>query len=159
MEHRVLRKRRNSINNKCPSCIRGFHPENQCMKKTIDHLSTLLEHNNISLPQGAKKSVVGQPIEDHERCYALKAGFTQSKAYLIDSGASNHMVASRESFPTLNLSGGPTIHMGDDSQIPTVGRGSIKIQHGEFKNVSIYVPSLAANLLFVYYMTHRGSPK
>ena len=48
--------------------------------------------------------------------------------------------------------------MGDDSEIPTVGRGSIKIQHGEFKNV-LYVPSLAANMLLVYYMTHRGSPK
>ena len=30
--------------------------------------------------------------------------------------------------------------MGDNSQIPVVGRGSIKIQHGDFKNV-LYVPS------------------
>ena len=48
--------------------------------------------------------------------------------------------------------------MGDDSQIPIVGRGSLKIQHGEFKNV-LYEPSIATNLLYVYQMTHTSSPK
>ena len=48
--------------------------------------------------------------------------------------------------------------MGDNSQLPSAGRGSIKIQRGEFKNV-LYVPSLATNLLFVYQMTHIGCPK
>ena len=79
------------------------------MKKTIDQLSTLLEQNNIALPKGAKKSDVGQPTEDRERCHALKASLTQLKAYLIDYGASNHMVSSKESFSTLTLSGIPTI--------------------------------------------------
>ena len=48
--------------------------------------------------------------------------------------------------------------MGDDSQIPAEGRGSVRVKHGEFKNV-LYVPSLAANLLSVYQTTHTGSPK
>ena len=48
--------------------------------------------------------------------------------------------------------------MGDDSRIPATGSGSVKIQHGELKNV-LYVPSLATNLLFVYQMTYTGSPK
>ena len=48
--------------------------------------------------------------------------------------------------------------MGDKSHIQTVGIGSIKIQHGEFKNL-LCVPSLATNLLFVYQMTHIGSLK
>ena len=68
-----------------------------------------------------------EQTEEYERCHALKAGFTQSKAYLIDSEAFNHMVASKESFTTLNLSGGPRIHIGDDSEMRVVGRGSIKI--------------------------------
>ena len=48
--------------------------------------------------------------------------------------------------------------MGYHSQIPAEERGSVRAKHGEFKNV-LYVPSLAANLLFVYQMTHVGSPK
>ena len=48
--------------------------------------------------------------------------------------------------------------MGDDTQIQDEGNGSIKLEHGVFKNV-FYVPSLAAILLFVYQMTHTGSPK
>ena len=48
--------------------------------------------------------------------------------------------------------------MGDDSQILAARRGSVKIQHGEFKNV-LYVPTHAANLLYVYQMTHTISRK
>ena len=88
----------------------------------------------------------------------IKDSFTQSTTYLVDSGGSNHMVSSKESFSTLTLSKGPNIHMGDDSQIPVEGRGSVKSKHGDFKNV-LYVPPLIANLLFVYQMTHTGSPK
>ena len=57
----------------------------------------------------------GEHTKEYERFHALKVGFTQLKAYLIDFGASNHMVASKESFTTLDLSGGPNIHMGDNS--------------------------------------------
>ena len=73
-----------------------------------------------------------EQTEEHERFHALHAILTPSKAYLIDFGASNHMVASRESFITFPLSGGPTSHMGDESKIPTIERGSNKIQHDEF---------------------------
>ena len=69
---------------------------------------------------------VGEKTEEYERGHALKAGLTPSKAYLIDYGACNHMVSSKESFTTMDISGGPSIHMGDDAQIPAVGIGSIK---------------------------------
>ena len=48
--------------------------------------------------------------------------------------------------------------MGNNSQIRAKGNGSIKFKHGKFKNV-LYVPSLVANLLSVYHMTHTDSPK
>ena len=48
--------------------------------------------------------------------------------------------------------------MGDDIKIQTEGNGSIKLEHGVFNNV-LYVHSLAANLLFVFQMTHTGSLK
>ena len=48
--------------------------------------------------------------------------------------------------------------MGNSSKVQAKGKGSIKLEHGKFKDV-LYVPSLAANLLSVYQMTHTGSPK
>src|SRR5713226_9731675 len=48
--------------------------------------------------------------------------------------------------------------MGNNSQIRAKGKGSIKLEHRKFKYV-LYVPSLAANMLFIYQMTHIGSPK
>ena len=48
--------------------------------------------------------------------------------------------------------------MGDDTQIQSEGKGSIKLKHGVLKDV-LYVPSLATNLLSVYQMKHIGPPK
>ena len=67
------------------------------------------------------------------------------------------MAGSRESFSSLQSFDGPSIQMGNNSQIRTKGKGSIKLEHGKFKYV-LYVPSLAANMLFVYQMTHTGPP-
>ena len=68
------------------------------------------------------------------------------------------MVASRESFSSLQSTNGPSIHIGDDSQIRAKGKGSIKFEHGNFNDV-LYVPSLTKNLLSVYQMTHTSPPK
>ena len=68
------------------------------------------------------------------------------------------MVASKESFSSLQSTNGLSIHMGDDTQIQAGGKGSIKLKHGMSKSV-LYVLSLAANLLSVYHMTHVGPPK
>ena len=83
---------------------------------------------------------------------------SKPKALLIDSGASNHMVASKESFSSLDSNNSIHIHMGDDSQIISKRKGIVKLEHGSFKNV-LHVPSLDSNLLSVYQMTHKGFPK
>ena len=48
--------------------------------------------------------------------------------------------------------------MGNSSKIQAKGKGSIKLEHGKFKDV-LDVPSLDANMLSVYQMTHNGSLK
>ena len=59
-------------------------------------MTKLLEKHNISLPEGAIKDDSRDKTEDHdERCDALKVGFSKSHAFIIDSGDSNHMVASK----------------------------------------------------------------
>ena len=127
-------------------CEKGYHLEEHCMRKQLDEMFTLLKKHNIAPPR-SNNTDEEAPTEDTERCHALKANLSPSSAYIIDSRASNHMVASKESFSTLSLSKGPNIHMGDDSQIPAEGRGSVRAKHGEFKDV-LYVPSLDSNMFF-----------
>ena len=77
---------------------------------------------------------------------------------LIDSGDSNHMMAEKYSFSFLETGKSIPIHMGDDSTIISEGQGTVDLENGFFSNV-LYVPSLASNILSVYYMTHTEVPK
>ena len=140
-------KKKKFENKLCLYCEKGYHIEEHCMRKQLDEMSALLKQHNIAPPR-AKKPDEESSKEEVERCHALKSTLSPSLAFIIDSGASNDMVSSKESFSTLSLSKGPNIHMGDDSQIPTEGRGSVRAKHGEIKNV-LYVPSLAANMLSI----------
>jgi hypothetical protein len=128
------------------------------MKKQIDMLTQLLEKNGISLPEGSKKREGGSSSDDRERVHALVAGTSSSPSFIIDSGASRHMVSTKEAFSSLDMSKGPSIVLGDDSLTESKGKGRIELDHGNFNNV-LYVPGLASNLLSVYQMTHTGSPK
>ena len=121
-------------------------------------MALLLKKHNITVPASARKADHREETEEHdERCHALKASCSRTHAFLIDLGASNHIVASRESFSSLEYTNDPIIHMGNDSQIRAKGKGSNKREHGKFKDV-LYVPSLAVNLLSIYQMTHTGPP-
>ena len=78
---------------------------------------------------------------------------SNSKALLIDSGASNHMMDEKDSFSSLETGKSIPIHMGDDSTIISEGQGTVDLENVFFSNV-LYVPSLAENILSVYHMKH-----
>ena len=63
------------------------------------------------------------------------ASTSKSKALLIDSGASNHMMTERDSFLSLETGKSIPIHMGDDSTIISEGQGTIDLEHAYFSNV------------------------
>ena len=64
----------------CPCCEKGYHLEDNCMRKELDEMSALVKQHNI---QREKQSDNG-----HERCHAWKSGLPWSTAYLIDYEAS-----------------------------------------------------------------------
>ena len=57
---------------------------------------------------------------------------SKSKALLIDSKASTHMMAERDSFSYLETGKSIPIHMGDDSTIISEGQGTVDLEHGYF---------------------------
>ena len=81
------------------------------MRRKIDEMVLILKKHNISIPSSARKDD-SEDEEDEEyqrKCHALKAYCTSAHVFLIDSGASNHMAASRESFSSLQSFDGPSI--------------------------------------------------
>ena len=100
------------------------------MKKQIDMLTQLLEKNGISLPEISKKREGGSSSDDRERVHALVAGTSSSPSFIIDSGASRHMVSNKEALSSLDKSKGPSIVLGDDSLTEILGKGRIDIDHG-----------------------------
>ena len=87
----------------------------------------------------------------------MVVGTSSSPSFIIDSGASRHMVSTRETLSSLDILKGPKNILGDDSVTDSLGKGRIDLDHGFFNNV-LYVPGISSNLLLVYHMTHTGSP-
>ena len=95
-EQSLCSKKNKGEMSKCTYCSKGFHPESSCMKKQI-------EKNNISLPNSSKKREGGLNSEDKERFHALVVGTSSSPSFIIDSGASRHMVLTKEAFSSLDM--------------------------------------------------------
>ena len=90
--------------------MEGDHLESSCMRRKINEMALLLKKHNITMPSSARKDDHREETEEYEEtCHALKASCPTTHAFLIDSGASNHMVASKESFSSLQYFDGPSI--------------------------------------------------
>ena len=92
------------------------------MKKTIDTMAQLLEKNNILVLDSArKKDGNSSSSEGKEKCHVLVVDTSNSSSFIIDLGASKHMVSMRELFSSMSSNGGPAVQMGDVSEIQTRG--------------------------------------
>ena len=80
------------------------------MRRQLDEMALILKKHNISTPTSARKHDFEEEDEEYQRIgHALKASCSSAHVFLIDFGASNHMVASRESFSSLQYFDGPSI--------------------------------------------------
>ena len=59
---------------------------------------------------------------ERERFHALVVGTSISPSFIIDYGASRHMVSTKEAFSSLDKSKGPSIVLGDDSLTESMGK-------------------------------------
>ena len=97
------------------------------MKNKLDEATSLLERNNINLWESFLRKENQDQEYQHERGHALMESTSKSKALLIDSGYSNHMMAERDSFSSLETGKYIPIHMGDDSTIISEGQGTVDL--------------------------------
>jgi hypothetical protein len=146
---------------KCTYYHKEFHSEYACMQKQIDMISQILQQNNLGyrIPEGAKKK---KPEDTNSKkgnsSHALIAINSSPDDWIIDSGASHHMVASEVVYSSFDACKGPLILMGGKFSIEVTDKGRIELTNGSFENV-FHVPKIYVNLLSVYQMKNSGTRK
>jgi hypothetical protein len=129
---------------KCMYFHKGFHSESACMKKQIDLMNQILQQNNLvyCITEGAKnKKPEDQNPKKGNSSHALIAINSSLDAWIVDSGASHHMDASKEVYSSLDACKGPFILMGDNSYVEVTNKGRVELTNRSFKNV-LHVPKL-----------------
>jgi hypothetical protein len=79
-------------------------------------------------------------------------------AWIVDSGASNHMASKKEVYYSLDACKGHPIMIGDNSLVEVTSKGRIELTNGSFENV-LHVLKLSVNLLSMYQRKNSGTEK
>lgn len=145
---------------KCSYCNRGFDPKSSCMVNTISLMAKVLQQHNLAdcIPDSVKKKTEDKPPEDQGKGHVLTTIASSSDRWILDSGASNHMAASKHSFYSLVPCTIPPMLMGDNTPMRVCGEGSVDLYYGSFYNL-LHVPKLSMNLLSIYQITHSSTGK
>ena len=85
----------------------------------------------------------------------------QEQRWYLDSGASNHMTGSKDSFSELDGDVTGTVKFGDGSRVAIQGRGTIifRCQNGEHRALTdvYYIPQLRSSIISIGQLDERGS--
>jgi hypothetical protein len=90
---------------KCTYCHKGFHSKYAWMQKKIDLMSQILQEKNLGdrNPEGAKKKKPKDPnSKKGNSSHPLIAINSYPDAWIIDSGGSHHMDASKAAYYSLD---------------------------------------------------------
>jgi hypothetical protein len=126
------------------------------MRKTIDEMAKQLQQHNLTMPENAKKKDDNRTGGRAQDGHALMAVTSTPSYWILDSGASNHISASKDEFSSIEESTRSPIYLGDATPTKVCGEGIVDIEGGCFKNV-LHVPSPSKNLISIYHITHSGS--
>ena len=140
-------------------CKKTGHPESKCYKKKRDEdkkkKETASSSSSTAIVASTAREGMYVSTEGHS-AYVT----SESRTWLLDSGATSHMTNRRDWFSSFTDRTGE-ITIGDGSTIPIRGSGTISIFHTSldmryFSNV-LYVPDLSFNLLSVSSLTKQGA--
>jgi hypothetical protein len=98
-----------------------------------------------------RRSQEDQNLKKGNSSHALISINSSPNAWIVDSGASHHMEATKEVYSSLDACKGPPILMGDNSPVEVTDKGRIELTNGSFENV-LHIPKISVNLLSMYQM-------
>ena len=130
------------------------HDEHQCLYKQIDELKNIMKKHNVPLPK-AYMERGSSSLDSKGKGHALLTNTVSHGEWIIDSGATHHMGASKRDFSSMTHLKVPDIFIGDDTKVEVEGIGEVEMDNGAFKD-GLYVHNLTSNLLLVYQITHYG---
>jgi hypothetical protein len=140
----------------CSYYSKFFHPKENFMRNTINEMAKQLQQHNLTVPKNAKKKddnrTGGRARDGHD----LMDVTSTPSDWILDSGASNHMAASKYEFSSIEESTRSPIYLGDATPAKVCREGIVDLEGGCFTYV-LHVPSLSANLLSIYNITHSMS--
>ena len=154
------RPRPNSQNVRCYNCGGTGHFKNQCRKprRTNGQAS---QQNRDRNPR--PRAHIAEAFMMSSEKYASKDD-KEYKVFIVDSGATDHLVRSKDWFETFSKSSDTReVRLGSSDRLPVRGSGNARltvtavggIVDFELKNV-LYVPGLRKNLLSISKLTANG---
>ena len=87
----------------------------------------LMRKQKIDVPNAYKDK--GSSTTSKGKRQALVASTNNAKEWVLDSGATHHMGASREHFSSLKPSPIPYIYVGNDTQVEVEGKGNVELEN------------------------------
>jgi hypothetical protein len=120
----------------------------------IDLMSQIIQKKILGdhITQGAqKKKPKDLNPKKGNSSHALISMNSSPDAWMVYSGASHHMDASKVFNSFLDACKGPPIPKRDNYSFEVSGKGRIEITNRSFENV-MYIPKLSVNLIFMYQM-------
>ncbi len=148
-ETTALINKTHKLNEKlCFYCKKHGHFMRNCLKKKSD-----------------EKEKVNQACEDHEQMFvaALSANGHTMYYWIVDSGATQHMIFQQEWFTTYECISTRRVFMGDDTILEAIGKGNIKAtmqEKGKMSHTTITqvldVPKMKNNFISVSKLVFKG---
>jgi hypothetical protein len=100
-------------------------------------------------PYKAESTLLATSSQGKE-CHHARSTTSQSKPWIIDTGATNHMTGASDLFTTYTpCSGKDKVRVADGSMAPIVGRGSVRCTMTLSLSPVLHVPKFPVNLLSV----------
>ena len=110
------------------------------------------EREEATMVEGPGKALKTVNLDEpRAQVHLGHVGADQEQRWYLDSGASNHMMGSKESFSELNGDVTGTMKFGDGSRVAIQGRGTIifRCQNREHRALTgvYYIPQLRSSII------------